>query len=663
MSTHRPSARAQILTRRTYNRPLDEAGTAFETWGQTIGRVIGHQRWLWERAQGGGLTAAQAEELDELRDLILSRRAVPAGRCLWLGGTEIARRREASQFNCAFVELRTVHDFVDAFWLLLQGTGVGFKPVTGTLAGFVRRLDVEVIRSQRASGGGRESNREAYDDQTKTWTVAIGDSAEAWAKSIGKILAHPYPARKLVLDLSEIRPAGTRLKGYGWISSGDAALSQAMTAICGILNRKAGKLLSKVDLWEVANWLGTVLSSRRSAQIGLIDHGDPEWRAVATMKPKGFDAPGSPIWHRGQSNNTVVHWEKPSPRALRDQFDMMVAHGGAEPGISNGAAARARAPWYHGGNPCYEILLAANGFCNLVDIDVAGFRDDHEGMLRATWLMARANYRQTCVNLRDGILQDAWHQTNEHLRLCGVGLTGVIRRDDLTAYDLRQVRNAATHGAYGMADELDMPRPKNVTCVKPSGTVSKCMDTTEGAHRPEGRYLVNAIAFGRHDPLLPRLVDAGYPVLDHPNDAAAVLVEFPVAWEDVGGFADVGGVAVNAEPATAQLERYRALMDHYVDQNASITVTYSPDEIGEIVEWFQRHWDSYVGVSFLLRGDHAATAEERGFAYLPQRVVTGAEYRERAAAIRPVDLGDAGDADAFDLHAAAECAGGACPVR
>ncbi|SVD26250.1 uncharacterized protein METZ01_LOCUS379104, partial [marine metagenome] len=46
------STRAQVVTRRTYNRPLNTEGTIFETWEQTIGRVIAHQKWLWERAKG-----------------------------------------------------------------------------------------------------------------------------------------------------------------------------------------------------------------------------------------------------------------------------------------------------------------------------------------------------------------------------------------------------------------------------------------------------------------------------------------------------------------------------------------------------------------------------------------------------------------------------------
>ena len=34
------SVRAEIITRRTYSRPLDEEGEVFETWEQTVDRVI-----------------------------------------------------------------------------------------------------------------------------------------------------------------------------------------------------------------------------------------------------------------------------------------------------------------------------------------------------------------------------------------------------------------------------------------------------------------------------------------------------------------------------------------------------------------------------------------------------------------------------------------------
>ena len=118
--------RAQVVTRRTYNRPLDKEGKHFETWDQTINRVINHQRWLWERAKGTNLSPLETLELEELRDLYLKRIACPSGRTLWLGGTDVAKRREASQFNCSFGQVETVHDVVDAMWLLLQGVSTQF---------------------------------------------------------------------------------------------------------------------------------------------------------------------------------------------------------------------------------------------------------------------------------------------------------------------------------------------------------------------------------------------------------------------------------------------------------------------------------------------------------------------------------------------------------
>lgn len=119
-----------------------------------------------------------------------------------------------------------------------------------------------------------------------------------------------------------------------------------------------------------------------------------------------------------------------------------------------------------------EILLGNKSFCNLTEIDLAKFKGDHAGLIRAIYIAARANYRQTCVNLRDGVLQEAWHLNNEFLRLCGVGLTGIAQRDDLSEYDLMQMRLQAVSSAYGMADDLGLQRPKNVTCVKPSGTLN-----------------------------------------------------------------------------------------------------------------------------------------------------------------------------------------------
>lgn len=652
------STRAQIVTRRTYNRPLDDNDTVFESWEQTVARVIDHQEWLWIRAKGDQeLTDAEYAELYDLERLIVERKISVSGRTLWLGGTDVAKKREASQFNCSFTEVETVYDVVDVLWLLLQGCGVGVKPVIGTLNGFSKPIqNIEIISSTRTGKGGVDYNEEFWDEKSATWRIKIGDSAEAWAKSIGKLLAGKFPARTLILDFSELRPAGERLKGYGWISSGDAAISKAYVAIAEILNGRADALLTRMDILDIINWLGTILSSRRSAEIVLFEYGQPEWEEFALAK-KDYWEYG--LEHRAQSNNSLLFNIRPTREELENIFQLMQEAGGSEPGFINAAAARKRAPWFKGCNPCVEILLGNKSFCNLVEIDIGKFRGDNAGLHYAARLAARANYRQTCVNLQDGVLQEAWHLNNYFLRLCGVGLTGIVKRPDMNSYDYEYLSRTATASAVSMAEELGLPYPKNVTCVKPSGTLSKIMDTTEGVHKPLGKYIFNNVTFGKYDPLISKLKAANYKVINHPIDPESVLVTLPVSYEDVH-FDIVDGIEVNLESAISQLERYKLLQTSWTQQNTSITISYSPDEIDEIIDWLLDNWNVYVGVSFLYRNDPTKTAKDLGYLYLPQEVVMKEDYEKYTSKLLDVDFNNT---DSYDELEEDECLTGACPIK
>lgn len=651
--------RGEATLRRTYTRPLNDEGTETENWNQVISRVKEHQLWLWERAKGSKLNQTELSELDRLEELMLEKKVLTSGRTLWLGGTDIAKKRESSQFNCSFTNVENLYDVVDVLWLLLQGCGVGFKPVVGTLNGFAHPIpEIEVIRSSRKRSGGREGNKETF--RKGVWTVIVGDSAEAWAKSIGKILAFKKPAKKLVLDFSQIRPAGTRLKGYGWISSGDEAIAKAYTAIAGIMNKRAGQLLTKMDISDLINWLGTVLSSRRSAEICLFEHDKPEWQEFAVSKKNYWETGNE---QRSQANNSLLFYSKPPREKLVDIFNLMEESGGSEPGFINGETALKRAPWFAGVNPCAEILLGNKSFCNLTEVDIGAFKGDTTGLHEALHMASRANYRQTCVNLKDGILQEAWHLNNEFLRLCGVGITGIARREDLQAYDYRQMERVATSSAYSMADQLGLQRPKNVTTVKPSGTLSKVMGTSEGVHKPMSKYIFNNINFGKNDPLVPKLIAAGYKTMDNPLEPDNIIVTFPISWENMNfdkiTREDGTVVEVNLESAIDQLERYKLIQNNWNHHNTSITISYDLDEVPGIIDWLLDNWESYVGVSFIYRADPSKTAKDLGYAYLPQESVTKENYDSYTQTLLPVDF--SGTDVEMDMESQ-ECAGGHCPV-
>jgi ribonucleoside-triphosphate reductase len=651
------STRAQVITRRTYNRPTSDDGKQFETWQETVARVIDHQEWLWARAVGRDLNDVEYAELYDLEQLMLDRKVLMSGRTLWLGGTNVAKTREASQFNCSFTHVETIYDVVDVLWLLLQGCGVGFKPIVGTLNGFSKPIkNIRVVRSTRTTKGGNEANSEWFDAETKTWTIQVGDSAEAWAKSIGKLIAGKYPADTLVLDFSQLRPAGERLKGYGWISSGDAAISTAYVAIANILNGRADSLLTRMDILDIVNHLGTILSSRRSAEIALFDYDQPEWEEFSVAKKDWWLHNNA---HRTQSNNSLVFKKKPLKSDLEKIFGLMTEAGGSEPGFINEVEALRRAPWFKGANPCVEILLGNKAFCNLTETDIAKFKGDTAGLHNAIRLAARANYRQTCVNLQDGILQESWHLNNYFLRLCGVGLTGIAMRPDMGSYDYEYLKRTATGAAIGMSQELGLPAPKNVTCIKPSGTLSKIMDTTEGVHKPLGKYIFNNVQFSKHDPVVEKLRQAGYRVINHPVDDSGVLVTFPVMWDGVP-FDKVDGKEVNIESAIVQLERYKLLQTSWNQQNTSVTISYDPSEIPAIIDWLLDNWDCYVGVSFIYRTDPTKTAKDLGYLYLPQEVVDEVAYQEYVKTLGEVDLNNT---NSFDEITDAECATGACPIK
>ncbi len=658
MSQTLPTVRAEAVTRRTYNRPLDEDGSALETWESTTERATRkHHRQLWEAAGG----KPDEDELQELHNLVFERKALVSGRTLWLGGTEYSTSRACSQFNCTYTRAQTVYELVDIFWLLLNGCGVGFRPIAGTLHGFLRPIsELEIIEStQSPTHRGEPQNAEVppNSDNNYHWYIKIGDSAEAWAKSLGKLLNPPTCAvNKLTIDFSDVRGPGKRLKGYGWVCNGSQPLQTAYTSIFRIMNAKAGDLLDEIDLLDVVNHLGTVLSSRRSAQIAVMDYHHPRWEQFARAKKDWFLYDQG---HRQQSNNSLMFWHKPSKREIKDLMRMIWDCGGSEPGFINGVAARNRAPWFDGLNPCAEILLQSRGFCNLVTTAVSKFKNDFAGLLRALHVMGRANYRQTCVDLVDGVLMPEWHQTNAALRLCGMSLTGIAQAPWLTDYQIKSLRNAAIAGTYSMAEELGLPKPKLTTTIKPEGTGSKILDVTEGIHKPLGRFILNWISFGKTDPIIAILAEAGYRVIDNPNDGSAQLVCFPVDYTGCR-FDMHGEKMVNTDSAVHQLDRYRRWNTLWTDHNTSITVSWDIEELDEIVEWLYRYWNDFVAVSWLKRIDPTKTAEDLGYAYLPQEVITESAFRKYSGTLQPVDW-----SRLHGIHdlTMSDCSGGQCPVK
>src|SRR5690625_5828390 len=72
-----------------------------------------------------------------------------SGRTLWVGGSEqkVAEKFPLANFNCSYVTIKSWEDLGDLFYLLLVGTGVGFKSTKELAANLPPvRTDIEVIQ-------------------------------------------------------------------------------------------------------------------------------------------------------------------------------------------------------------------------------------------------------------------------------------------------------------------------------------------------------------------------------------------------------------------------------------------------------------------------------------------------------------------------------------
>jgi hypothetical protein len=319
---------------------------------------------------------------------------------------------------------------------------------------------------------------------------------------------------------------------------------------------------------------------------------------------------------------------------------------------------------------CFEILLADGGFCNLVDVNLAAF-SNLEDLIKVARCAAKVNYLQACVDFdKSGMLSHVWTLNNRQLRLCGVGLTGIVQATWLTDQDLTTLRAEVKQAANEMAKRLGHVPAAAVTTVKPSGTLSKTMareewgEVAEGIHCPLGAYIFNWIGFSKHDPLVEVYRKANFHIIDHPTDSSGVLIKFPAEYRNIPTFVEQDGLLVNGESAITQFDRVCRFNKLWCDHNASCTLYVDKSEIDELAEAIHARWDDnlFTSLSFGWKADPTATPEDYNQKYLPQQVVSKDAFDAYVKVLGNPDFSHLEEHETFEIDTE-ECAGGNCPVR
>jgi ribonucleoside-diphosphate reductase alpha chain/ribonucleoside-triphosphate reductase len=670
---HTPSPMSQLgsfVYYRTYSRWMQEEMRR-EYWWETVRRSVEYNC---------SLVPTSKEEAEKLYKNVFELKQFLSGRTFWVGSTDVSKYYPMSNYNCSFQVIDSFAAFRDIFYLLMVGSGVGVRVLKSDVAKLpLIRTDVEVIHESYTPmlRGLRQDSTALEFTHNDTMKITIGDSKEGWVQSMDYFLKVFYSTeyRKIntvILNYDHVRSKGEKLKTFGGTASGHTSMKNMFLKILKVIEKAKHRSttsrirLQPIDCLDIANIIGenvVVGGVRRTAEIVLIDQDDKDCIQAKSELYKKVDdkwAIDTEIAHRQMSNNSIYYTRKPTRPELHWHLQQMRYSG--EPGWVNEEAGSKRRPNFQGVNPCAEILLDSKGLCNLTTVNVMAFVHDgvldHDGLMEAQRLSARAGYRMTCTELEI----PEWNAVQQRDKLLGCSLTGWQDMVNALQLDpegqeklLADLKHAARKAAGDYARELGQQEPLLVTTIKPEGTLSLLPVVSSGVHYSHAPYYVRRIRISSDDPLTKVCEELGYPVFPEVGQDAETcvtkVVEFPVKAPGQRFKADVSAIE--------QLETYKMFMTHYVEHNCSITIHVRDHEWDAVEQWVWDNWEDTVALSFL-------SFEDNFYELLPFEEISEEEFNTRVAAMSPFvpsliskyekeeteyDIGNEG------------CEGGVCPIR
>jgi ribonucleoside-triphosphate reductase len=631
-----------IVYLRTYARKMF-GGNVLERWDQTVQRISeGNFRIEAKRlAEIGKLNGAKVAELttemERFYHLVFNLVMTPPGRGLWMSGTEYAEKVGDAENNCWGVSMRPQPfnsgeekrvSFAPVFTFdqAMKGGGVGIniqRKYVNQVPKVENALELRFICEPTHADYYSEllnlnvlTSEEGFNaEQDADYSIVVDDSREGWADALRRVIdTHYNGIRRIVIDISDIRPRGTDIKGFGGVASGPAPLVTMLTKVNEILNRRVNDYVTPTEWGDVVQLIGTCVVAgnvRRTALILIGDQNDKEY-----VESKNYSLPQNleaSQW-RWASNNSVDISVNTDRETLRN-LSVNIYYNG-EPGYVNVELSRNFGRIIDGFqkdidgeveifNPCGEITLPNASPCNLFEINLPRVHDliakgiEGENLYEeVAYLAARYAYRITFRHYEWEATRDVVYR---HRRL-GVGITGItdwvlmkfgkkailgfdtegnaIFNEEVTQ-ELDKLYRYVKDSNIGQASDLDANPSIKVTTVKPSGTVSLLMGCSPGQHYHWAPFMIRRVRMATSAPLIPILEQCGYHIEpavkgfnadgSYQYDPTTLVVEFPVKapTADHENFQSAGDVPLREQAALQAL-----LATYWSDNAVSATLSF-----------------------------------------------------------------------------------------
>ena len=611
-----------------------------ETWTETVSRYFDYMQGLHSKT----LTDSLRKKLEEK---ILGLEVMPSMRALMTAGPAL-NNCNVTSYNCSYIPVDSPRAFDECMYILMCGTGVGFSVERSN----VDKLPIVNEHFERSST-----------------VIKVADSRPGWARALRELISLLYAGQIPTIDVSEVRPAGAKLKTMGGRASGPGPFLDLCNFVIDKFKDAKGRRLYPIECHDIMCKIGQAVvvgGVRRSALISLSNLNDDQIRHCKSGE--WWDIPEENIireGQRGQANNSVAYRDKPEIGTFMREWLSLYESNSGERGIFNRQAAKNKvkengrrdADHEFGCNPCSEIILRPYQFCNLTEV-VCRESDTIESLKQKVEVATiLGTLQSTLTNFK--YLRKIWKQNTEEERLLGVSLTGILDCPLLTPRNitlkdtLENLKNIAVETNKKYAKILGIPQSTAITCVKPSGTVSQLVDSSSGIHARHSEYYIRTVRAGNTDPLTQFMKDAGIPAEpDAGKPDTTTVFSFPTK-------SPKGAITRTDMTAIQQLEYWLIFQRHWCEHKPSVTISVKKDEWMEVGAWVYKNFDEVSGISFLPFYDHV-------YKQAPYQDVEREEYLELKNIMpKSIDWSKLSDYEKEDTTTGSKefaCVAGSCEI-
>lgn len=566
-----------FIAKSRYARYLEKSGRR-ENWEETVERYFDFmEEHLWDKHE----YLIPEEKLIELKEAVKAKEVLPSMRALMTAGDALERDNTAG-YNCSYLPVDDPKAFDEAMFILLCGTGVGFS---------VERQYVNKLP---------EVPDRIYPSES---FVVVHDSKEGWAKALRQLIALLYSGEAPKWDVSNVRPAGARLKTFGGRASGPAPLEDLFRFVTRIFKSAQGRKLTSLECHDIMCKIGEVVvvgGVRRSAMISLSNLSDDRMRHAksgAWWEQNG---------QRALANNSACYTERPDVGVFMQEWLALYESKSGERGIFNREAAqkiaakngRRESGHEFGTNPCSEIILRPYQFCNLSTVIVRAGDTTADLIRKARLACILGTWQSTLTYFP--YLRKVWTDNTSEERLLGVSMTGSLDNSLLNNPDdpelparLEAIRNAVVEQNKILAKQIGIPQSVATTAIKPEGTTSQLTDSASGLHTRHSEFYIRRVRGDVKDPLTQFMIQKGVsaePCVMKPE----TTVVFSFAKK-----APPGALVRENLTALQHLKLWLMFQRHYCEHKPSITVSVTEKEWPAVGAFVWEHFDEMSGVSFL----------------------------------------------------------------